>query len=110
MTPTERSMKLLRERGYLVSRCEHYNFYAKKRFDLFGVFDIVAVHPLTFPPGALAFGITGIQSTTASNLSSRRQKIARSEAAKAWKANLGNIYLHGWRKKQGRWVCKEEQL
>lgn len=97
-SPTQRSLKWLRDRGYIAAVVEQnvripakFNEPARvfKR-DLFGFCDIVAV--------GKEFGSVYIQVTSASNQAARRTKIEESEF---WPIILkaGNtIECHGWRK------------
>lgn len=55
MTPTARSLAECRKRGWDAQVVERYNQYARRRIDLFGVIDIVAITPT---------GILGIQATS----------------------------------------------
>ena len=45
MTPTQRSLKYLREQGYTVAIVERWNAFAKIRQDLFGFIDLLAIKP-----------------------------------------------------------------
>jgi hypothetical protein len=100
MTPTQRSKKLLESRGYLVAIVEKWNPVLKRRHDLFGFADLLAV-------GA---DVLMVQTTSASNVSSRVNKIAESESVPiVRKAGIG-IHVHGWRKVGNRWQCREVDL
>jgi len=44
MSPVQRTLKYLRDHGYTAEKTEHFNFYAKKRQDLFGFIDVLAVN------------------------------------------------------------------
>ena len=90
MTPTQRTLALLREKGYLCGIVEKWNPHAKIRQDLFGFIAIVALNP--------GIGIVGVQTTSGSNMSPRQQKITSSEEARDWSEAGGNIWLIGWRK------------
>ena len=46
-----RAMKILRKIGDICEKVEHWNHFARRRQDLFGVFDIISVCPL----GAIKF-------------------------------------------------------
>jgi hypothetical protein len=98
-SPTQHSLKRLRKEGYTAAVVEHWNPHAKIRQDLFGIFDIVAVHPM-YP------GVLGVQTTTASNMSARRKKMADSEALGVWVEAGNDAEVHGWQKKGHRWECK----
>ena len=101
MSPTELSLREMRKRGYRCQVVEHYHFYAKKRIDLFGIIDIVCI----------GRGKTvGLQTTSYSNISSHRKKIIECEARRDWIGDGNRILLHGWKKKEGRWILKEEEF
>ena len=98
MTPTEKSIRLLKSRGYpIIERVEHWNAWAKCRQDLFGFADILCVGPA---------GFLLVQTTTAPNVSARRKKIAGSAKAKIWLQTGGRIEIHGWRKGD----CKDPHI
>lgn len=91
MTPTQRSMALLREQGYLPDIVEHFNAYARRRIDLFGWADIVALHPSKT-------GVLAVQTTTGSNLAARVKKAAEMASFRLWIAAGNAVEFHGWRK------------
>ena len=68
MTPTARSLAVLREMNYVVQVVEQYNRFSKTRHDLYGCIDVLAVHP--------EYGILGVQATTTSNAAARQTKVA----------------------------------
>ncbi|MCW5939892.1 MAG: hypothetical protein KF884_10770 [Fimbriimonadaceae bacterium] len=96
------SIKLLEREGYLVERCEWYDAVNKRRHDLFGCVDAVAVGPL---------GTIAVQSTSWDNVSARVAKMRSSQRLAlalqfGWKA-----VVHGWRKgANGRFEHKEVWL
>ena len=92
MTPTARTLKLLREQGYTAEVVEHWIPYRRIRRDLWGL-DIVALHPED--PGVL-----GVQCTTTSNLAARRHKLAALPAIHLWLATGNQVALVGWRKRK----------
>lgn len=103
-SPTQKSLKLLRERGYSVFITEHYNAFAKVRVDLYGFIDIVGLHPKER-------GILGIQTTTGTNLSARIKKAQGIKQYWLWLSCGNDVEFHGWRKllkkrggKQKIWV------
>ena len=100
VSPTQRSLKYLRDQGYTVAVTERWNPFAKIRQDLFGFVDLIAIRN-----GATL----AIQSTSASNLSSRRKKIESHENLQVVQAAGWNVILHGWRKNsKNKWVLTEE--
>jgi len=68
MTPTQRSLAMLREAGYLYAIVEHWNYFAKIRQDYFGFGDILAVDATTNTTVI-------VQTTSGSNFAARRTKI-----------------------------------
>lgn len=100
-SPTQRSLKLLRETGWIPEVVERWNAYTKTRKDLFGCIDIVALRH-----GELA----GIQTTSASG-SSRIAKIKAEPRMVSWLEAGGTLYVHGWAKRGARgkrktWTCR----
>lgn len=97
-SPTERSLKLMRSKGYYAEVVEKWNAFTKRRHDLFGFVDILC----------LGDGeVVGVQTTTSSNVASRLQKILSHENVAAVRRAGIRIVIHGWRKKGGRWECRE---
>lgn len=103
MTTTQRSLAELRARGYFPCVVEYYNAHAHVKHDLFGFLDIVALHPNKR-------GILGVQTTTASNLSSRVKKAEGLKAFSLWIAAGNDCEFHGWVKQNNRWVCKKQEF
>ena len=107
MSPVQRSLKNLRDRGFLCAIVERWNPYAKVRQDVFGFGDLlIAGDP---------FGPTLVQVTTSASAAARRAKIHAEPKAKLWKAAGGMILLHGWAKRGPRgkrktWQVTEEIL
>jgi hypothetical protein len=89
MSPTERSLKLLRERGYTATVVERWNQFAKVRQDLFGFADLLAIKPGE---------ILAVQTTTGSHLAEHRRKIIAEQRHQQWLKAGGRIQLHGWNK------------
>jgi hypothetical protein len=100
-SPTQLSLKKLREEGWLAEVVEKWVPGANIRKDLWGWVDIVA----------LKDGVTlAVQTTSYSNMSARAKKIAESETiAEVRKANW-SIEIHGWHKKDNRWVVKVNDI
>jgi len=95
------SKKYLEEKGYTVEKTEHFNFFAKKRFDLLGVGDLIALNGKE---------ILLVQVTSRNNLSTRSVKASESEKLKLWLSAGGLFVLHGWDKYKNRWRIKEMTL
>lgn len=102
MSPTQRSLKLLRDEGWLCQVVERWQpFYGVDddgrpnrggvRVDLFGMIDILAVNgPVTL----------GVQCTSGSNHADRAKKIRAHENFYRWKCSAlsRQIEVHSWKK------------
>lgn len=102
VSPTQRSLKALRDAGYDAAVVEKWNPHARIRQDLFNVFDLVAITPV---------GILAVQVTSGSHVAERVAKIMATPAAKRWLRAGGMIEVHGWRKagargKRKKWECR----
>jgi len=94
-------MSLLRERGYQVAPVERWNAFTKKKHDLFGCIDLLAI----------GNGETvAVQVTSKSNLAARRHKIEEAEAYPEMLRSKWRVILHGWFKEGNRWQLKEVEL
>ena len=91
ISPTQRTLKYLRDKGYTAQVVEHWHFYAKKRIDLFGIIDIVAIHPDQI-------GVTGIQCTAHPNGSTRMNKALAEPRLKIWLDAGNQFYVYEWKK------------
>ena len=88
MTPTERSLKYLREQGYLCAIVEKWNPHARIRQDLWGWCDILAIKK----DEVLAVQVTS------TGVAARLKKIQESETVgRVREANI-RIEVHGWSK------------
>lgn len=96
-SPTQRSLEYLRERYPLVSVVEHWNSFARKRYDLWGFADILCVGK----------EIVAVQTTSGSHVAHRIQKITDSPATPILREAGIRIVVHGWRKSRGKWVLRE---
>jgi hypothetical protein len=99
MTPSQRTTKHLREQGYLVATVEHYNSFTRRKHDLFGCIDLLAI----------GNGETlAIQVTSRSNMSARIKKIEDNLALPEMLRSKWRILVHGWDKgTNGRYRLKE---
>ena len=101
MSLTTRSTAHLRDLGYMVATVEHYNSFTKRKHDLWGCIDLLAI----------GNGETvAVQVTSKSNLSARRHKIEEAEAYPEMIRSGWRIVLHGWWKEKNRWQLKEVEL
>ena len=64
-SPTQLSLKKLRQEGYTVAIVEHWNAFARIRQDLFGFIDLLALKDKE---------VLAVQTTSASNMSARAKK------------------------------------
>lgn len=102
-SPTQRTLKAVRESGWTAEVVERWNPYARIRQDLFNFIDIVAIKP--------GEPITGIQ-VTASGASSRVKKIVEAPESRLWLLGGGRLVVHSWaiRGKKGKrkkHTCRE---
>lgn len=128
-SPTQRSLKWLRDQGMTAEVVERWNPHAKVRHDLFGSIDIVALFDSPMPPRmcdppafehcwCLDQGRTiGVQATSGSNVSARIAKILAEPRMRLWIKCGNRLVVHGWRKlkvKRGgkavRWELREEEI
>lgn len=101
MSPTQRSLKYLRENGFTAEVVERWNQWAKVRQDLFKCIDIVA----------LGNGETlGVQTTSYSNMSARIKKIKDSEYFNELKKSGWKLVVHGWKKVKNRYQLVERVI
>ena len=109
MTPTARSMKLLRDRGYIVCRVEQRVPHSFRTRDAFNFGDLLAATSRCGSQIAL------VQVTTTSHLSNREKKARDLPECWKWIDAGGRVFLHGWAKKGPRgkrkvWTCTEREI
>ena len=99
MTPSARSLALMKSLGYQVDNCDHYNYFTKRRHDLYGCIDLLCI----------GNGETvAVQVTSKSNMSSRIKKIEASEAFPEMLRSGWRVLVQGWWKNaKGRYEVKE---
>ena len=88
MTPTQRSLKALRELGYLVEVVEKWNSFTRTRKDLWGWADLLAIR---------RGEVLAVQ-VTAQAVANRVAKVAASETVGRVREAGIRIEIHGWRK------------
>lgn len=100
MTPTARSLALLRQLGYLADVCERWLPEPGLKRDLFGVADIAACHPRD------RLWLL-VQATSYAHVADRLRRVqARPELPLLLKAGLA-VEVWGWRRTAlGRWVVR----
>ncbi len=100
-TPTQRSLKLMRERGYYAEVVERWVPVIRVRRDFAGVIDILCLGDKS---------VVGVQATSYSNTSARVRKIVEHENYAVIQRAGIRVLVHGWRKVKNRWECKEIEL
>src|SRR5208282_1305404 len=96
MTPTARSLALLRRSGYVADVVERWIPGANVRRDLFGCIDVLAVRPA-------ARAILAVQATTSDHLAHRLDKARKLPALAAWLRAGGAFEVWGWARRGKRW-------
>lgn len=95
LSPTQRSIELLKKEGYKVAIVEKFNHFVKIRQDLFGFMDLLCVHPDKQ-------GTLGVQTTSGSHLAQRIDKAAMLPMFHLWLKTGNRVEFHGWVKKGAR--------
>lgn len=93
-SPTSRSLEAIRERGFAPWVVEYYNSFSRKRVDLFGAWDIMAVGN-----GEVLL----VQTTSGSNVSARVRKIADNAFTPLLREAGVRLEVHGWRQVKRKW-------
>lgn len=102
MTPTQRTLKDMRARGYDADVTEHWNSFTRQRKDLWGFCDVLCLGENE---------IVAVQTTSWSNVPSRIKKIANSDRVAAVRKAGIRILVQGWRKgKNGRYEKRETDV
>lgn len=101
-SPTQRSLKHLREAGFTCGIVEKWNRFAGIRQDLYGWIDILACAP--------GMGIVGIQTTTKANMNARVEKARGNGQLVAFLLSGGHLECHGWAKRKGHWICDVKKM
>ena len=96
-SPTQRSLKYLRESGYTVAIVEYFNYFTKRRHDLFQFADLLAIRENE---------VLLVQVTSGSNVSARIKKITENEHIAAVRKAGMRVEVHGWRKLKDGWLPK----
>lgn len=99
LSPTQLTLRYLTAEGYTAAVVEKWNPHARIRQDLFGFIDVLAIRP----------GETlAVQTTTAANVASRVRKIGDHPNIAVVREAGWTIHVHGWAKRNGRWVLHKE--
>ncbi|MHC9085362.1 hypothetical protein ACYX7E_10020 [Luteimonas sp. RIT-PG2_3] len=97
MSPTARSLAALRKDGWHPWVVETYSSFTRKRYDLYGFIDILAIK---------GSETLAVQATSYSNVSSRVNKIADHENVGRVREAGWRIEVWGWHKVGNRWQCR----
>ena len=108
ISPTQRSLSMLRGRGFTCAITEHWNPHVKIRQDLYGFIDLLYLDRHTM-------GVVAVQTTSGSNVSSRVAKVKASDKAALWLVCGNQIVVHGWKRyakqvERKWWRCREVWL
>lgn len=95
MTPTARSLALLRSEARVVGVCERWIAQARRRVDLWGYADLVGYR-------ADEPGVTAYQVTTAAHLADREAKVRALPDVVEFLRAGNRLELHGWAKRGPR--------
>lgn len=108
-SPTQRSLKRLRELGYVAQVVERWCPFSRRRIDLWGIVDIMAVHP-----GA---GVLAVQATSGNggNHAARRDKAMENENLPTILEAGVQFELWSWAKRGPRgkrklWTLRREPI
>jgi len=99
-----KTLEVLRDLGAVVGITERWNQYARKRQDLFGFIDAIAMFPPPLPVAVAARqrrrepGITVAVQACGEDLVGHLEKIAENPAAVCWLLSRNLIRVASWRK------------
>ncbi len=99
MTPTGRTLDLLRQSGYLAAVVESWIPHLNRWRDLFRFADVLAVHPVRRE-------IALVQVTTADHLAHRLAKVQGIPELPAILAAGVKVMVHGWARCGGKWHAR----
>lgn len=100
-SPTQLTLKLMRERGYYAEVVERYNSFTRTRNDFAGFIDVLC----------LGDGeVVGVQTTSYGNMSARIKKIREHENLIVVHGSGIRIIVQGWIKRNNRWQLKEVEI
>lgn len=102
MSPTQRSLKLLRSEGWTAATVEKWNPHCKIRQDLWGFGDLLAFR---------GDQVLIVQTTSGSNVTARIAKMRLIPAVDHWLESASRrIVVHGWRRlivgRRKLWSCR----
>jgi vacuolar-type H+-ATPase subunit F/Vma7 len=99
-SPTQRTLKHLRDSGYRAEVVERWNPHARIRQDLFTIIDVLALSETE---------VVAVQTTSASNMKARINKISEADILPLLLKLEWRVIVHGWKKNKqtNRWELKE---
>jgi hypothetical protein len=103
VSPTQRSLKLLREAGWecwVVEQTVRAGKLVFKR-DLFNAWDLIGIR---------GNETIAVQTTTLGNLGARLKKLAENQFVPMCRDAGWKLEAHGWRKLKAGWQCKVEDV
>ena len=118
MTPTARTLRLLRQRGWSAEVVERHIPHTFITRDLWGFADVLAMRALDtadgFAPDIMC-GVLAVQTTTGDNASKRLKKMLAEPRLRTWLQAGGKVELHSWamRGAAGRrklWTCAVREV
>lgn len=106
MSPTARTLAECRSRNWPVQVVERFCIYSKRRIDLFGCIDLVAITP---------DGILGIQACAGASHAARRTKALAEPRLRAWLEAGARFEVWSWAKRGDRgerklWTLRVEDI
>lgn len=99
-SPSARSKKHMERQGYVVGTVERYCSFTRRRHDLFGFIDLIAIR---------GSDVVGIQTTSGANLAARITKAEALPTFTVW-LRAARVEFHGWSKKGERGKRKTWQV
>jgi hypothetical protein len=102
MTPTARTLKLLRRQGYLAETVERWLPGVNVRKDLLGCIDVLALRP--------GSPILGVQATSHSNVAARVKKAVALPGLQVWLACGCVFQVWGWKLQNGKWQVRQVEV
>lgn len=90
--------KYLEKQGFTVEKTENYNYFTKRRSDLLGVGDFLALN---------GEDLLLVQVTDHTSGDKHKKKIEKSDKLKLWISAGGSFVMHLWKKRNNRWLIAE---
>jgi hypothetical protein len=100
VSPTQLTLRKLKEDGYICKTVEKWNPWARIRQDLWG-FDVIA---------AKRGEAVLVQCTSASNVSARIKKIEELDSTLRLREAGFRLLVWGWKKVKNRWAVIERDI